>query len=125
MAALRSYRDLRVWQRSLDWAEAIYRASKSWPADEKFGLTSQTRRAAVSVAANIAEGAARRTTGEFLQFLGVAKGSLAEAETLLMLSMRLGYTAEGVATSLLEEAGEIGRMLSGLAQSLRPTNTPD
>ena len=89
MTALRSYQDLKVWQRALDWAQGVYGATRSWPSSERFGLTSQVRRAAVSVAANIAEGAARRTTGEFLQFIGIAKGSLAEAETLLILSERL------------------------------------
>ena len=75
------YRDLLVWRKALDWAEAIYEATSHWPRDERFGLISQIRRAAVSVASNIAEGAARRSTGEFMQFLGMSRGSLAEAET--------------------------------------------
>ena len=96
-SAVRSYRDLRVWPRAVEWTVAVYQLSASWPADERFGLTSQVRRAAVSVAANVAEGAERRTTGEFLQFLGIARGSLAESETLLILSHRLGYTSEEAA----------------------------
>ena len=120
MAILRSYQDLTVWQRALDWAQALYVTTRAWPSDEKFGLISQTRRAAVSVAANIAEGAARRTTGEFLQFIGIAKGSLAEAETLLILAGRLGYTSDEKLEAIMADAAEIGRMLSGLAQSLRP-----
>jgi len=64
-----SYRDLEVWQYALNWTEAVYRASATWPGEERFGLTSQVRRAAISIASNIAEGSARRTTGEFLQFL--------------------------------------------------------
>jgi len=118
MTETRSYRDLQVWRRALDWAEAVYRISKRWPSDERFGLTSQARRAAVSIAANIAEGAGRRTTGEFLQFVGIAKGSLAEAETLLLLSARLAYTPEDEIDDLINEANEIGRMLSGLSSSL-------
>jgi four helix bundle protein len=86
-----SYRDLSVWRQSLDWAEAIYEATAHWPRDERFGLISQVRRAAVSIASNIAEGSARRSTGEFIQFLGIAKGSLAEAETQLLLAERLSY----------------------------------
>ena len=78
---IRGYRDLLVWRKAMDWAEGIYEATSHWPRDERFGLISQIRRAAVSVASNIAEGAARRSTGEFMQFLGMSRGSLAEAET--------------------------------------------
>ncbi|MFY7853623.1 MAG: four helix bundle protein, partial [Brevundimonas sp.] len=85
------YRDLDVWKLAVDWVEAVYRATSNWPSEERFGLTSQLRRAAVSVASNIAEGAARRSTGEFLQFIGMARGSLAEAETQLLIASRLGY----------------------------------
>jgi len=116
---VRSYQDLHVWERSIGWVEQIYRASSAWPADERFGLTSQVRRASVSVPANIAEGAGRRTTGEFLQFIGIARGSLGEVETLLIISERLGYTPSHAIKPLLQEASEIGRMLSGLANSLR------
>ena len=116
---VRSYRDLRVWREALAWAEQVYRASADWPRDERFGLTSQVRRAAVSVASNIAEGSGRRSTGEFLQFLGVARGSLSEAETQIMLSGRLGYTPSPTLEALLNDADSIGRMLSGLASSLR------
>lgn len=119
MTALRSFRDLQVWRRSVDWTESVYLVSRSWPSDERFGLTSQTRRAAVSVAANIAEAAARRTTGEFLQFLGIARGSLAEAETLLTLATRFGYVSQTRSSELLNEVAEIGRLLSGLITSLQ------
>jgi four helix bundle protein len=119
MSALRSYRDLEVWRRSIDLVEAIYRASSAWPSDERFGLTGQVRRAAVSVPANVAEGAARQGTREFLQFLGVAKGSLAEVETHLILAERLEYLAAQKSETLLASAAEIGRMLSGLTKSLR------
>ncbi len=119
MSALRSYRDLEVWRRSIDLVEAIYRASSAWPSDERFGLTSQIRRAAVSVPSNIAEGAARRGTREFLQFLSIAKGSLAEVETQLTLAGRLGYLPAAAGEMLLGSAAEIGRMLAGLTKALR------
>lgn len=112
------YRDLQVWRKALDWAEAVYHATSSWPTEERFGLTSQTRRAAVSVAANIAEGAARRTPGEFLQFIGIARGSLAETETFLLLSSKLNHTPKEKVEALLAEADEISRMLAGLKKSL-------
>jgi four helix bundle protein len=116
--ALTSYRDLQVWRRALDWAEAIYRATAHWPRDERFGLTSQVRRAGISVASNIAEGAARRTTGEFIQFVGIARGSLAEAETQLLLAQRLGYMPATDATALLATSDEISKMLAALSGSL-------
>ena len=116
---VRSYRDLLVWQKSILWVEGIYRLSRSWPSEERFGLTSQTRRAAVSVSANIAEGAGSRTTGEFLQFLGISRGSLAETETLLILSARLGYSDDLTNQGLLADADELSRMLASLIASLR------
>lgn len=119
MSALRSYRDLEVWKKSIDLAVAIYRSSSAWPPDERFGLTSQARRAAASIPANIAEGAERHGTRELLQFLSVAKGSLAEVETFVVLAARLGYLMPAEATALSEQAAEIGRMLSGLTRSLR------
>ncbi|MBF0528305.1 MAG: four helix bundle protein [Deltaproteobacteria bacterium] len=119
MTVLKSYRDLEVWKKSIDWVEKIYLASKNFPSEEKFGLTSQIRRAAVSVPANIAEGAARSGTGEYLQFLSVAKGSLAETETLLILADRLHFLTEAEATHLLDLAEEISRMLGGLKRSLQ------
>jgi len=118
-AVVTNYQDLQVWRKALDWAEAIYRATSRWPREERFGLISQVRRSALSVASNIAEGAARRTTGEFLQFVGIAQGSLAEAETQLLLAQRLGYLAKGDASALLGAGAEISRMLAGLATSLR------
>lgn len=114
-----SYRKLEVWQISMNWIELVYRSSAAWPKDERFGLTSQVRRAAVSVASNIAEGAARRTTGEFLQFVGMARGSLAEAETQLMIAARLGYVEPDAEYGLMELADRISRMLVSLAAALR------
>jgi len=119
MSNVRSYRDLLVWQKSIDLAEMIYLDSKSFPAEERFGLTSQIRRAAVSVPANIAEGAARTGTGEYLQFLSVASGSLAEVETFLILAERLKLLSADRTQTLLTHCEEISRMLAGLKRSLR------
>ena len=119
MTSLKSYQDLEVWKKSIDWVERIYRVSSGFPPEERFGLTSQIRRAAVSVPANVAEGAARTGTREFLQFLSVASGSLAEVETFLILAGRLGYLAEPDRQALEAEADEISRMLGGLKRSLQ------
>lgn len=119
MSDLRSHHDLDVWKLSLDWAESVYRCSALWPTDERFGLISQVRRSAVSVAANIAEGAGRKSTGEFIQFIGVARGSLAEAETHLMIAGRLGYSTSDQLASALSDVDRIGRMLSALSTSLK------
>jgi four helix bundle protein len=113
-----NYQDLQVWQKALDWAEAVYEATAHWPKDERFGLITQIRRAAVSVASNIAEGAARRSTGEFIQFVGMAQGSLAEAETQLLLARRFNYLPDGEAQALLAASGEISRMLAALSNAL-------
>ncbi len=113
-----NYQDLQVWQKALDWAEAVYEATAHWPKDGRFGLISQVRRAAVSLASNIAEGAARRSTGEFIQFVGMAQGSLAEAETQLLLAQRFNYLPGGDAQALLTESAEISRMLAALSNSL-------
>ncbi|WP_348521501.1 four helix bundle protein [Brevundimonas sp. A19_0] len=114
-----SHRDLKVWQISMDLVETVYRLSRDWPNHELYGLVSQVRRAAVSVPANIAEGAGRRSTGEFIQFVGIARGSMAEVETLLILAGRLGYLDERTLEHLMADIAEVGRMLTGLMQSLR------
>lgn len=114
-----THRELDVWKLSIDWVEGVYRCSASWPSDERFGLVSQVRRAAVSVAANVAEGAGRRSTGEFIQFIGIARGSLAEVETHLLIAERLGYADPDQLTTLQADMERIGRMLSVLATRLR------
>jgi four helix bundle protein len=118
MSTLKSYRDLEVWKKSIDLVEWIYRASKNFPPEERFGLTSQIRRAAVSVPSNIAEGAARTGTGEFLQSLSVASGSLAEVETQLLIATRLEMITAIEREALLAQTEEISKMLSGLKRSL-------
>ena len=115
---VRHYRDLLVWQKAMDWVAAVYADTGSWPSDERFGLTSQLRRAAVSVPSNIAEGCARRSTPEFLRFLSIARGSLAEAETQITLGDRLTYLDQERTRSLLPSADEISRMLAGLISKL-------
>jgi four helix bundle protein len=119
MSTLKSYRDLEVWKKSIELAEQVYRLSAKFPTEEKFGLTSQVRRAAASVAANIAEGAEREGMKEFLQFPGIASGSLAETETFLILAARLGLVQEADLRLALEQAATVGRMLNGLKRSLR------
>ena len=114
-----NYQDLEVWKKSIELAEMVYRLSTKFPKDEKFGMTSQVRRAAASVAANIAEGAEREGTREFLQFLGIASGSLAETETFLILAERLGLVLEQDSNPVLEQSATVGRMLNGLKRSLR------
>ncbi len=115
---VRSYRDLKVWRKAIDFSLSVYSATRPWPAEERFGLTSQVRRASVSVASNIAEGAARRTTGEFRQAIGYARGSLAEAETQLLIAQGLGLLNQAATTDLVQQADEISRMLAGLISSL-------
>ena len=118
MTSLSSYRDLIVWRKSMDLTVMIYSLTRSFPAEERFGITSQMRRAASSIPANIAEGQARRTTGEFLRSLGIARGSLAELETFLTLCERLGLASKEASESLLTDCAEINKMLNGLMKSL-------
>jgi four helix bundle protein len=96
-----SYKDLIAWQKAMDLAEEIYRATRTFPREKLYGLTSQLRRSAVSVPSNIAEGQGRLTPGEFKQFLGHARGSLLELETQVQLAGRLGYCSEGQSQVLL------------------------
>jgi four helix bundle protein len=109
---------LKVWHISLDVAETLYRMTSRWPKHEQYGLVSQVRRAAVSVPANIAEGAGRRTPGEFMHFVGIARGSLAELETLLIVARRLDYLDEPTYRAILDDLLELGRMATGLLRSL-------
>ena len=114
------YRELKVWQRAMDLVQQVYAGTKGFPAEERYGLTTQMRRAAVSVPSNIAEGHGRGGK-DFLRFLSIAYGSLLELETQVEVSRRLAYLSEGVACALLAESAEIGRMLNGLKNSLRET----
>jgi four helix bundle protein len=118
MDKVRNYRDLIVWQKAMNMVKDIYLDVAGFPKAELYGLTSQIRRSAVSVPANIAEGQARNSTGEFRQFLGVSKGSLAELETLLLLSTNLGFLGKEKSTSLLDQCAELNRLINGLLRSL-------
>ena len=114
MSEVRSCRDLQVWQRAMDVAVGTYELTKAYPKDELFGLTSQSRRAAASIAANIAEGYGRASKPSYLSFLRIARGSLKELETHLILAERVGLRASGANAPLLDQADEVGRMLHGL-----------
>ena len=120
---IRHYRDLLVWQKAVDWVDAIYAATREWPKEERYGLISQVTRAAVSVPSNIAEGCARRSTGEFVRFLSIARGSLAEVETQLIIGTRQGYLDQASQKALLDAADEISRMLAGLIAKLEERRT--
>lgn len=116
---IRNYRDLAVWQRGMDIALAVYEVTKSFPADERFGLTSQLRRAAASVPANIAEGHARSSTKDYLRYFAIAIGSLAETATFIELAGRLGYGNVEELRKIFEMTTEERRMLRALQKSLR------
>lgn len=96
-----------------------FKVTESFPKDEKFGLTSQIRRASVSIAANIAEGAGRKSAKGFMNFLSMAQGSASEVETEILISFRLDYLSEEVFQDLMTKLGEIGRMITGLSSHLR------
>jgi four helix bundle protein len=114
-----SYQDLIAWQQAMDVAEHVYRISAKFPQDERFGLISQVRRAAVSVPSNIAEGQGRGSKGEFVLFLGHAKGSLHEVETQLQLAVRCGFIKKQDVAPVLQECDMVGRLITGLIQSLK------
>jgi four helix bundle protein len=115
---VRDYRDLEVWRLAMDLVEAIYRLSREFPKTEEYRLTSQLLRAAVSIPANIAEGNARASRKDYARFVSIARGSLAETETLLMLARRIGLARPEAVDSVLGEADRVGRMLNGLHRSL-------
>lgn len=115
----RSHRDLMVWQRSIQLVKMIYQVSGSFPDTERYGLTSQLMRAAVSVPANIAEGNARGTRRDYAQFVSIARGSLAEVETYLIIAVELGYVTEEQTKAMNQEIDEIGRVLTTLRSRLR------
>ena len=116
---IRDYKDLVVWQKGMQLAKEVYQLTQSFPAEEKFGLVSQMRRAVVSVPSNVAEGQARNTTGEFVQFVSHAEGSLAELDTQIRLSIELGFCREATVKSIQELIIEEQKMLKSLRRSLK------
>jgi four helix bundle protein len=116
---VQSFRDLHVWQRAIQLSVSIYRVTQGFPREELYGLTSQIRRAAVSIPSNIAEGNGRMGTGEYRQFLGIARGSNFELQTQIEIARALGYGNP----KLLDEAEglsfEVGKMISGLLNALK------
>jgi len=116
--SIQTYSDLVAWQKAMGVVETVYRVTRDWPREELFGLTSQIRRAAVSVPANIAEGQGRTGIKEFLHHLSIANGSLRELQTHVLISQRLGYSDESTCKALMEQTTEVARLLVGLIKSL-------
>jgi four helix bundle protein len=121
--SVESYRDLKVWQVGLELAKRCYVATKCFPREELFGLTSQIRRAAASIPANIAEGYGRENTGEYIQFLRIAQGSLKELETHLLLAEAVNSAGNATIQPLLDTADGLGRMLRALIRALQERKT--
>lgn len=116
---VQNHRDLRVWQAGMDLVEVVYRLSQAFPADERFGLTSQIRRAAVSVPSNIAEGHAREHTAEYLHHLSIAQGSLAEVQTQSEIAHRLGYLSTEQAAAIEQQTVALSKQLYALRNALQ------
>src|SRR5688572_11682711 len=117
-----SFRSLKVWQTAMDLVEEIYKATTVFPRDERFGLTAQIRRAAVSIPSNIGEGKRRKRERAFLHHLDIALGSQGEVEVQLEIAYRLSYMGEKDFRRLSARAAEVGRMLNGLIESMQPTD---
>jgi four helix bundle protein len=118
MAGIRSYKDLLVWQQGMELAAAVYRLTRSWPKEEQYGLTSQARRAAVSVPANIAEGYGRENLGSYVQFLKIAQGSLKELETHLLLAEHIEIAEHDNLAPLHKQCESVGKLLRALMRKL-------
>ena len=118
---MQDYRKLQVWQKSHNLVLQVYKITKGFPGDERYGLTSQLRRAAVSIPSNIAEGSGRKTQAEFARFLHIAMGSASEVEYHLLLARDLGYVEEDQYRLTSHQVAEIKRMLSGLIQKVATT----
>lgn len=116
--AVKNYSELFAWQKAIDLVEAVYGLSAAFPREAVYGLTAQIRRAVVSVPSNIAEGQGRWNTGEFIQFLGIANGSLREVETQLYIAVRLKFVTQDAADPVFHHAAEVCRLIYGLKNSL-------
>jgi four helix bundle protein len=118
MMPVQDYKDLFAWQEAMDLVVAVYRVTAAFPTDERFGLTSQLRRAAVSIPSNIAEGQGRGPTQDFVRFLHIARGSVQEVGTQIELAFRLGFLGDADRTALVASLTEIAKILSGLICSI-------
>jgi four helix bundle protein len=116
---INSYRDLKVWQAAMDIAVACYALTRDFPKSELYGMSSQIRRASVSIPANIAEGFGRDSTGSFVSFLKIAQGSVKELETHLLLSTRVGLAVDDATGPLLQQCDELGRTLRAYIRSFQ------
>jgi four helix bundle protein len=114
---LNDYKELEAWQIAMDLAQEVYRLTRDFPKEEIYGLTNQVRRAAVSIPSNVAEGASRAGSKEFLHFLHIARGSASELETQLMLAVKLGYLRDSA--DLLAILSRVRRLINGLIRSLK------
>jgi four helix bundle protein len=119
---IKSYKNLEVWQKSMDLVILCYQSTKDFPKNEFYGLAGQLQRSAVSIPANIAEGRARKHSKEFIQYLSIAYGSLAELETHIQIAQRLNYISSTKTDQLLERTAEVGRMINGLRKSIEKRN---
>ena len=119
-AMIQSYRDLKVWQKSMDLVDAVYRVTQSFPKEQQYILTSQIQRSAISVPSNIAEGRGRHSENDFYYHLNIAQGSLSELETQLMLAQRFGFIDEMKLAELLRQSEEVIKMLHGLKNGIKP-----
>jgi four helix bundle protein len=117
----KNFKQLIAWQKAMKFVAEVYRATKSFPRVELFGLTSQLRRAAVSIPSNIAEGQGRATAADFRRFLSMALGSCAELETQFLIAADLGYLDESTKSHLIAGISEVARLLNGLYKSLADT----
>jgi len=121
MTHTNSFRDLVVWQQAMLLVEDVYRLSRAFPSDDRFGLTAQLRRAAVSIPSNIGEGARRKRRKAYLHHLDVALGSQGEVDVQLEIARRLSYLSAVEHKKIVERVDRVGRMLNGLIGSLQPT----
>jgi four helix bundle protein len=120
--SVKNYRDLRVWQAAMDLVVMVYEISEKFPTKESYGLTSQIRRAAVSVPSNIAEGHTRESTKEYLRHLSIAHASLAEVETQIEIAFRLKYCTQAELDKILQHASILGKQLYSLRNALEARN---
>jgi four helix bundle protein len=115
-----TFEDLHAWRLAMDLVVEVYEQTLSWPKDERFGLTSQIRRAAISIPSNIAEGKGRASDREFIKFLNYARGSLYEVQTQVKVARRLDYLTERAARALEKQTAEVGKVLNGLIHAVMP-----